>query len=243
MGILNDADRQPLAAAPVDPTIPVAPAITTQGTPVEQCYAAMVHVDKHHARHVENVNSIARPGDPLAPFTNEGWAERLRSFDATPAAKAVGEHMQAVDRYVADAEADAARIRDALRPGDDVAAQVKAQRDWSRTKGSLDAADDGTVLSAARNAIRNATDTELPTVAEEIRPYLDARGVPGDWLDDALGQRVPEYGQARDRVRVAHKQRAVLAHDAAKLHKQIHEGRRSEVPLVDPRNVTAQRYA
>jgi hypothetical protein len=121
MGILNDADRQPLAAAPVDPTMAVAPAITTEGTPVEQAYAAMVHADKHHAQHLNNVNSVQRPGDPHAPFTREGLAERLRSFGNTPGAKAIGEHMAAVDQYVADAEAHERQVRDGLRVGDSVA--------------------------------------------------------------------------------------------------------------------------
>jgi len=77
--------------------------------------------------------------------------------------------------------------------------------------------------------------------AEEVPSYLEGRSLPGELFDRVLA--VPELGQARTRVRVAHKERAVLRHDAAKLHRQIHEGRRSEVPLVDPRNVTAQRYA
>jgi hypothetical protein len=91
--------------------------------------------------------------------------------------------------------------------------------------------------------VKSATPAEVAVYAEEVPSYLEGRSLPGELFDRVLAEAVPELGQARTRVRVAHKERAVLRHDAAKLHRQIHEGRRSEVPLVDPRNVTAQRYA
>jgi hypothetical protein len=242
MGIVSNAEYAGTrGGGPTDPTIPHAPAIATEGTRVEQCYAAMVHADKRHAEHVQNVNTVA--GRECSPLTDDGKVEAFRRFEQTPAARAIGEHMAAVDDYVQATEAEAQRIRDGLRPGDSVADQLAAQRKWSRIKGKLDAADDGTVTSVAQRVIETASLEELPTVAEELPDYLEGRNVPGEFVDDLLGQRVEEYGQARDRVRLAHKQRAILQHDAAKLHRQIHEGHRSEVPLVDPRNVTAQRYA
>lgn len=61
----------------------------------------------------------------------------------------------------------------------------------------------------AAQIIGEITDpAEFATAVEEIGPYLRAQGLPTDWIDDKITQRIPVLAQAKQRLTKA--DRAVI---------------------------------
>ncbi len=126
----------------------------------------------------------------------------------------------------------------------DVAAQLAADRFWRRTERTLDSIkDQGKLVSAARELIANATDAELPVVAEEIGSYLTSRGAPTGWLNTALGRRIPGADDLRADAALKNKRVAVLNQNHNSLTKAFAAGTPTP-PLLDPfsPSITADEY-
>jgi hypothetical protein len=119
-------------------------------------------------RHSYSPNVSAEDRRDSAGFyaVSDGALALKPSMDA---AKAHADEAQAkVDTAVNGQKVDAS----------DVAAQLAADRFWRRTERTLDSIkDQGKLVSAARDLIANATDAELPVVAEEIGAYLTSRAL------------------------------------------------------------------
>lgn len=116
----------------------------------------------------------------------------------------------------------------------DVAAQLAADRFWRRTERTLDSIKDSTkVVAAARDLVKNASDSELPVINEELSAYLSSRGVPSEWLNAALAQRIPGVDDLRDDAALKSKRVAVLTLNHNALVKAFANG--TPAPeLVDP---------
>ncbi|OBH80197.1 hypothetical protein A5681_04530 [Mycobacterium scrofulaceum] len=69
--------------------------------------------------------------------------------------------------------------------------------------------------------IRSAPDAQIPTLSEELPDYLASRGVPADWLNAALAQRIPGLDEAQAEATLKAKQYAVLVQNHHALTKAI----------------------
>lgn len=156
-------------------------------------------------------------------------------FSVSDAALALKPALDAAKAHAAEAQAklDAA-VSGQKVDASDVAAQLAAERFWRRTERTLDSIKDGAKVAAtARDLVRNASDSELPVINEELSAYLSSRGVPTAWLNDALARRIPGVNDLRDDAALKSKRVAVLALNHNGLVKALANG--TPAPeLVDP---------
>jgi hypothetical protein len=128
------------------------------------------------------------------------------------------------------AAAKLAKIMTDLSPDGDTAAELRAGRFWDRTKPLLDNAKEGAV-SRAQKLITTASREELGTLLQELPAYLEARNQPTSWIESAVSQAVPEYGQAVKRNRLAQKALTIAKYNADNLCRTFAEGHAGS-PLV-----------
>src|SRR4029077_4551539 len=101
------------------------------------------------------------------------------------------------------------------------------------TKPLLDNAKEG-AFGKAQKLIANASDVELGTLLRELPAYLEAQGMPTDWIYTAVGQRVPEYAQAVKRQQKAQQALTIAEHNRKSLQTSFAAGYSSSI-LTDAR--------
>ena len=117
-------------------------------------------------------------GNSRSPLlTPEGLDEMLRTKAGQVGWTA---DIDAIDgeltRRIEAAVTGAAALRASLgRSGDELAAQIRAQRYWARTKAVLDTYTTGELLGKAPGIVSSVAAEDLPTLLEELPTYLDAR--------------------------------------------------------------------
>lgn len=73
--------------------------------------------------------------------------------------------------------------------------------------------------------INKATPAEFGTLLEELEPYCAARHEPtAGWLETAIDQREPAYGQAKRNLQQASKARAVIESNAGRPRDAVTNG-------------------
>jgi len=163
--------------------------------------------------HLEGIVDAIRAhrAQPRGEFLTE--AGHTDMLQRTAANKDWTTDADAIDRELARRITQAAQVgatAQAMLTGrpagvDDLAAQVRAQRYWTRTKPVLDKANDADLLGEVMRLVETVADEDLATVLEELPAYLTARGVDaGELIDQALYRRMPhlaEVKQAEDHAR------------------------------------------
>lgn len=147
----------------------------------------------------------------------------------------------ALDAAKADADVAQSRVDDLIKGqkvSNDVEARLAAQSFWHRKERVLDSVTDKAKLVAAvQELIRSAPDDQIANLAEELPDYLASRGVPSDWLPNALASRVPGLDDAQAEATLKAKQHAVLAQNHAALTKAIANDN-PPPPLYNPYSAT-----
>ncbi len=197
---------------PPPPQTPEVP--FTGGTPVQNAQAA----DAYARREFERYRQILPPGGELVTGS--------RLFAATPAAQAADRLADAVSNRLAAAQARHDGILAGLTvPADDAAAQISAQRWWSRQKPLLDKETSSGLMNSVSRLIDQASDSgDLAAAVEEIPLYLQARGQPSSYFDDLLATKLPELASARDEIAKATRARDVVNHNRDTLHRSYERG-------------------
>jgi hypothetical protein len=196
----------------------------TGGTVVEGVDAAFNHAKKRWQKHIDETNKSKEH------YTSEGYQAQLAKFADTGAAKAVDTEVGNLQAIADQSAAKLAKIMTGLSPDGDTAAELRANRYWLRTKPLLDNAKEGAV-SRAQKLITTASREELGTLLQELPAYLEAHNQPTSWIESAVSQAVPEYGQAVKRNRLAQKALTIAKYNADNLRRTFAEGRAGS-PLV-----------
>jgi hypothetical protein len=167
-------------------------------------------------------------------------------FSVSDAALALKPALDAARAHADEAQAKVdAAVKGQRVDTTDVAAQLAADRFWRRTERTLDSIkDQGKLASAAHDLIANATDAELPVVAEEIGAYLSSKGAPTGWVNTALAQRIPGVDDLRADAALKSKRLAVLNANHNALTKAFAAGTPTPA-LLDPYSptITSEPYA
>jgi hypothetical protein len=165
----------------------------------------------------------------------EDRRDSANMFSVSDAALALKPALDAAKAHADEAQAKVdAAVKAPKVDTTNVAAQLAADRFWRRTERTLDSIKDSAkVAAAARDLVKNASDSELPVINEELSAYLSSRGVPTGWLNDALAQRMPGVDELRDDAALKSKRVAVLTLNHNGLVKAFANG--TPAPeLVDP---------
>lgn len=198
------------------------------GTAVEQAQTAIEHAKTAWEKHVAATN------EQKEHYSPEGYRAQLAAFADTEAAKAVDRALTQVETRADNAAKDLAQIRAALSPNGDTAAELRATRYWNRTKPLLDNAKNP--FTTAKELISAASREELGVLLQELPAYLQARGIPAEWIDHHVATVVPEYGDSVRRHQRAQKALAIARHNAAVLRRTFTTGDpTAAVILVDGR--------
>ncbi|TAM64954.1 hypothetical protein [Mycobacterium sp.] len=176
----------------------------TGATAAQRAWASKQHAMTALADHIEAIE----PAVHDRRYTPEMVSENVQAFADTPAYQDVVRQHEAVHAKVDEAQHTIAQERAALIQPGDAAAESRALRYWARTERQLDATKDG--IGAAHEIIKSATPEQLSVLAEELEPYLKAKGHDTRWLDDAFAEKVPTYGAAHRRL-VAAQQAAMIS--------------------------------
>jgi hypothetical protein len=183
-------------------------------------------------------NSIPQDADP------DELKDRAGEFAYSDAALALPAALSAAK---ADTDAAAQAVRDKLDSirvdPTDQAAQLAAQRYWTRTKATLDAARSrglSEAATAAQQAVANAAPDQVNVLAEELADWLDQNGVPGDWLPEALVRKAG-LGDDLAAANLAQKRYAVAAQNVAALQRAMSKDVDPQ-PLLSPYAVSPNAY-
>lgn len=189
------------------------------GTVVEQAHNSMVGAASEFAKHLDEIQRERHH------LSEDGFRARIAAFTKTPAAAAVEDAVSRVQERAEEAATLVDKLRRDMSVPHDAVAEMRAGRSWNRTRLTLDSARNSKAIVAAKSIIANADPAELGVLCEELGPYLQSRGLPTEWVEDAIGQAVPEYGAARARLTKARKARLIAEHNATTLRKGFAEGR------------------
>jgi hypothetical protein len=163
-------------------------------------------------RYAETIEAVGAQG-----FDERGKAAVIESFGQTGAAQAVDTAIEAADAEVGRLAEEVVAERDKLAPANDTATQLAASRTWDRGKHSLEAAKGtggASVVTAARNLVRDAKPGELAVLSEELKPWLAAEGLPTEWIDGELARQAPALAEAQAKHREAELRVLRLKHNA-----------------------------
>lgn len=166
------------------------------------------------------------------------------AFQVSDAALALQPALDAVKADADDAQTKVDDLIKGQKVGNDVEARLAAQSFWHRKERVLDSVPDKAKLVAAvQELIRSTPDDQIANLAEELPDYLASRGVPSDWLPNALASRVPGLDEAQAEATLKAKQHAVLAQNHAALTKAIANDN-PPPPLYNPYSatITAEPY-
>jgi hypothetical protein len=167
-------------------------------------------------------------------FTREGYEAQRRAFAKTRTIEAATQWAPQVARdRVERAEREVTAEIKALAPDGDLETELRASRIWDRTKHSLDSKDKGGKVSAAAKLVEDADPAELAVYLQELPAYLDAEGLPSDWLNSVLEEKVPNVAEKINKRTLAIKAAAGIRNNAARLEQAAREGRQTYVGLLD----------
>jgi hypothetical protein len=199
--------------------------------PITQADKAARHGVRKLGEHLAEVDSHAEH------YSRDGRSAAIHGYADTDAGRDPHAKLEAADAWRAEAHAEVARIRDAMQTPLTPEAQTKAQRDWQRNQTTLEAAQNaGQQIATARQLFAAArTPAEVATLAEEIGPWMAARGLPTDWVDAELAHAAPEYGAAK-REAAERDRRFMKARHNVRLEREAVENGRLPDPrlFVDP---------
>lgn len=251
--LIGDMIQLPGTAQPPNQPATPQPIMTIAGRPVYESDYAPGHAEQQRqpvqpqaptvvgAAYEAIANASKAFGETFVEVTgNRGLNEvgqraALAAFAETPAARSIETAEQAVADREAQARAEFDAQRAALVQPGDSAEELRNQRYLDRTKAKWEAAGSG-ATAAIRSDIASATPAQLGVLAEEVPAYLEAKGLPTDWLSSQFEQAAPELAAAQRKLHHASQARAVIGVDAAKLRNAMQRG--TPLPaaaLVDPR--------
>ena len=207
-------------------------ASTDPGTVVERAHAAMTDAHSAFVRHLTTI--------PRELYSDDGVREAVAGFASSQEALAVDRAVDQVRQRRDGAQDQLDKVRQRLSPDGDTAAELRAGRFWSRTRGLLDSVDNSGLLSRTQDLLAKASRTELGTLLQELAPYLISRGQTTDWLDSAVAEIAPEFGHAKKQLRTADQALQIAKFNANALHRAFREGRLPSV-IVNPRNYDPDR--
>ncbi len=179
----------------LEPRTVTARAATIRGTVTEQAFGAIEHARNEFEKHMADLQQNRNL------YTSEGYADQVSRFANTDAAKAIDTAQANVEARVTQAEAKVEKVRAALSPNGDAAAESRAARFWHRNERLLDAKQDK--FTAAQDLVKSASREELGTLLQELPAYLQANGLETGWLDIYVASIVPEYGAAKTELQKA----------------------------------------
>jgi hypothetical protein len=228
-------DEGRASSPPTPPEQFVAPrvtasAATSTGTAFESAGAAIAHANKAFQRHVEATNENRHL------YTDEGFRDQLAKFSDTAAVRAVDQAVEQVRARRDQATADIEKFRRNLSQLGDAAQESRNTRYWNRTKAVLDRLDPAQLFGAAQELLAKAERDEISVLAEELTPYIAARGgvsevtnkqtgAKRELIDIAIEQVFPEYAQAKKQLKTAAAAATMVEQSATVLRKGIEEGR------------------
>jgi hypothetical protein len=195
------------------PTRVQAAARRFDGAPAEVAHATVTSAAEAFEKHLDGI-------DPDR-YSASGLAEQIANFTGTDAYKAVGAAVQRVQSAAAAADKRVAAVRDSLSSDGDTAAELRATRYWTRTKGVLDTKDGSQLSMTASGLVQSASPEELGTLIQELPSYLSTRGSNADWLDAAVANAVPAYADALADQSLAGKARDVTSFNAKRLSQSV----------------------
>ncbi|UGT94859.1 hypothetical protein KN246_15830 [Mycobacterium intracellulare] len=187
-------------------------------TAAQRAWASKQNALTAIADHIEAIEPAVH--DPR--YTYEQVRETVKEFTDTPAYQDAVRQHEAVHAKVEDAQHTLAQERAALTQPGDAAAESRALRYWARTERLLDASNDG--IGAAHEIIGSATPEQLSVLAEELAPYLKAKGHDTSWLDDAFAEKVPSLGAAQRRLVAAQQAAMISDGDMRRLNDMLRQG-------------------
>jgi hypothetical protein len=204
-------------------------------TPAERAHRLQLQAAQQYTAYRA---SIPQGVDPDELKDNAGM------YGVSDTAIALSDALKAVQ---ADADAAVKRVNDLLDSNkvddSDVAGQIAAQRFWARTQRSLDGLTNGAkAVNAARDIISKATAAQIPVLSEELSSYLASRGLPVDWLPQALAVKIPGMAEANADATLKQRQIAIVAGN----HAILTHAFKAEIaapPLVDPAVATSESYS
>lgn len=197
-------------------------------SPVAQAHAAIVNADKAYRQHREAVQQSA------SQYSPQGLVDAVRQFADSDEAKAAQDAVQQVRQRAEQAKQDRDKIRGGLRPADDAASQVAAQRFWDRRSRVLDGLKPERVPAVVANFMKEASPQELSVLMQELPDYLESRGQSSEYLDASLRDRLPEYARATEQLKKAEQARTIIEHGAARLQQAWSEGTPAPGLPIDP---------
>lgn len=201
-------------------------AVTVDGSVVEKANATFNHAKASFEKFLNDI--------PREHYSPEGLRAQVAKFASTDAAKAVEHAVESVRDRASKAAATVEKIRHDLSPNGDTAAELRAGRQWDRTKPLLDNAKEG-AFARAQKLIASADREQLGVLLQELPAYLEAHGQPTDWIDATVGQAVPEYARAAGQLKKARQALTIAEHNATALRRSFDQGNAMAI-LVDPRD-------
>jgi hypothetical protein len=175
-----------------------------------------------HAAQVAALNRFEQQWIDIARhyehYTPEGLAKAVSDAATEPSA-AIDAATQVVTDRLQEAKDNYAKNREGLSQPGDVATELRAARFWDRTRRLLDNAEAGKLVATARETIANAGPTELPTLAEELGPYMRARKTDDSWLSGALEEADPKLAAAAQQRKLAQQAADVTSANARAIKK------------------------
>ena len=167
-------------------------------------------------------------------FTREGYEAQKRAFAKTHTIEAATQWAPKVARERAErAEREVTAEIKGLAPDGDLETELRATRIWQRTKHLLDNKDSAAKVSVAAKLVDDAEPAELATYLQELPAYLDAEGLPSDWMNSVLEDKVPSVAEKMNKRTLAVKALAGIQNNADRLAKAAAEGRQTYVGLLD----------
>jgi hypothetical protein len=228
MGIVNDVHGAPLPDTPPSdgftPSIPAAR--FTGGDAIGQADARIRYGVRQLGEHLEFVKANEHR------FTAEGRQAAVAAFSDTDAGGDIDAALADAEAYRDEARAAVESERAKLVTADDTASQIRAQRDWERSRTTVEAQQNvGQQIATARKLLADAqTPQAVATLAEEVAPYLASKGLPTDWIDAELAKAAPGYGAAKAEAVQRERQEMKVRHNARVAKQAAADGR-----LPDPR--------
>jgi hypothetical protein len=196
----------------------------------QQAFSLIDGANRALESHLDNV------GRQAENLTDVGRGRAIESFVGSDAAKSVDHAEEMTNEWVNGLVARRDQIRASLTQRGDTAAELRNQRSWARHQRMLDnAADTGHIAAVAKSAIDRADREEIGLLAEELPSYLQSRGQPSDWINQALKQRVPELDTAERELAKALQIQKVLQYDVNTVKAGIRQGHAASA-LLDPRS-------
>jgi hypothetical protein len=226
----DDRSYQEPTPPPTFQAPPVAAAATkSEGTVLEQAQAAFSHARKEFQKHLDATHADEKL------YTREGLQHQIDAFQSTDAARSVDAAEQQVAARRDQAKADLDRVYRSLSPDCDAAGESRAARFWHRSERLLDSLQEsGQKFATAKELIDTASREELGTLLQELPSYLRSVGVPTDWIDDAVGQAVPEYASARGKLTKAESALQFARLNADSLRRAFKRGNATGIAFSDP---------